>query len=176
MQFVFEDVLLNKIIRHHLLSENTKWNYASFNNITLDYVTHKFMEFCVTSSLALDNWEQSYCQTLDNKPNPSLRVLRGQLFSKGKNLNYVIVCFTQCTLFFPQFVFYCIADLFAVRYLWVVRNENKCCVVTQRAAGIRVAWLVYVRTYCVPIATVNQNKRTRFWRCPNKKHLLALLI
>ena len=25
----------------------------------------------------------------------------------------------------------------------------------------RVAWLVYVRTYCVPIATLNQNKRSR---------------
>ena len=26
---------------------------------------------------------------------------------------------------------------------------------------IRVAWLVYIRTYCVPIATLNQNKRSR---------------
>ena len=34
---------------------------------------------------------------------------------------------------------------------------------TQRAADIRVAWLVYVRTYCVPIATLNQNKRTRLF-------------
>ena len=32
---------------------------------------------------------------------------------------------------------------------------------THRAADIRVAWLVYARTYCVPIATLNQNKRTR---------------
>ena len=43
---------------------------------------------------------------------------------------------------------------------WVLGNEDKCCVVTQRAAHIRVAWLVYVRTYCVRIATLNQNKRT----------------
>ena len=55
-----------------------------------------------------------------------------------------------------------IADLFAERYLWVVCNEDKCYVVTQRAASdIRVAWLVYVRMYYVPIATLNQNKRTR---------------
>ena len=80
-------------------------------------------------------------------------------------------------MFFAKFVFYCIADLFAVRYLWVVCNEDKCCVVTQRAADIRVAWPVYVRTYCVPIATVNQNKRTRLLDLgdPNKKYLLALL-
>ena len=48
----------------------------------------------------------------------------------------------------------------AVRYLYVC-NEDKCCVVTQSAADIRVAWLVHVRTYGVSIATLNQDKRTR---------------
>ena len=28
-------------------------------------------------------------------------------------------------------------------------------------ANIHVTWLVYVRTYCVPIATLNQNKPSR---------------
>ena len=54
-----------------------------------------------------------------------------------------------------------IAYLFVVCYLWVECNEDKCCVVTQRATDVRVAWLVYVRTYCVTIATLNLNKRTR---------------
>ena len=57
-------------------------------------------------------------------------------------------------------ILFSIVDLFAVRYLWVVCNEDKCCVVTQRAADICVAWLDSVRTYCVPIATLNQTKRT----------------
>ena len=30
-----------------------------------------------------------------------------------------------------------------------------------RVADISVTWLVYVRTYCVPIATLNQNERSR---------------
>ena len=30
-----------------------------------------------------------------------------------------------------------------------------------RVADTRVAWLVYVRTCCVPIATLNQNERSR---------------
>ena len=30
-----------------------------------------------------------------------------------------------------------------------------------RVGDILVAWLVYVRTYCGPIATLNQNKRSR---------------
>ena len=42
--------------------------------------------------------------------------------------------------------------------------EDNCCVVTHRAADIRVAWLVYARTYCAPIATLNQNKR--IWATP----------
>ena len=53
-----------------------------------------------------------------------------------------------------------IADLFALRHLWVVCHKDKCCVVTQHIADIGVAWLVYVCTYCVPIAFFNQNKRT----------------
>ena len=64
-------------------------------------------------------------------------------------------------------------NLFAVRFLWNVCNEDKCCVVTDHMADIRVPWFVYVRTYCVPIATLNQNKRTRlflyFGRRSNKK-------
>ena len=32
-------------------------------------------------------------------------------------------------------------DLFAVRYLWDVCNEGKCCFVTRRAADIPVASL-----------------------------------
>ena len=31
--------------------------------------------FWVTSSLALDNWEQKNCQTLGNKPNPSTPII-----------------------------------------------------------------------------------------------------
>ena len=61
-QLVYEVILLNKL-RNHLLSENMQWNYASFN-VTLNYLMHEIMEFCATSSLALDNWEQKYCQTI----------------------------------------------------------------------------------------------------------------
>ena len=85
-------------------------------------------------------------------------------FPKGK-FELFNSLFHSVYLVFPKSLF-SIADLFAVRYLWVVCNEDKCCVVTQRAANIFAslglfAWLVYVRTYCVPIATLNQNKRTR---------------
>ena len=52
-------------------------------------------------------------------------------------------------------------NFFAVRYLWDVRNEDRCCVLTHRAVDICVAWLVYVRTHCVSIATSNQNKSSQ---------------
>ena len=83
MQLVYEVILLDKIVRDHLLSENMLWNYVPFS-VTLNYLMHEIMEFCMTSFLALDNWEQKYCQTLGNKPNLSHHVLRGRLFSKGK--------------------------------------------------------------------------------------------
>ena len=45
MQLVYEVILLDKILRSHLLSVN----------VTLNYLMHEIMEFSVTSSLALDN-------------------------------------------------------------------------------------------------------------------------
>ena len=83
MQLVYGVILLSTSLRNHLLSENIHWNYASLN-VTLNYLMHQIMIFCVTSSLALDIWELKYCQTLSNKPNSSHRVLQGRLFSKGK--------------------------------------------------------------------------------------------
>ena len=72
-------------------------------------------------------------------------------------------------VFFFQKILFPVADLFALRYLWIVCNKDKCCVMThaQRAADIRVAWLVYARTYCVPITTLNQI--TLFGRRPNNR-------
>ena len=58
------------------------------------------------------------------------------------NLNYIILCFTQCTLFF-QYVCFLLLFFFAVRYLWDVCNEDKCSVVTHRQTFASLAnWLV----------------------------------
>ena len=119
-----------------------QWNYASFN-VTLNYLMHEMMEFCATSSLALDNWEQKYCQTI--------RTLcrEEDYFPKGKfklfNSLFHSVASVQL-FFFKKFAFYLdsIGNLVAVRYLWEVCNVDKCCVVTQGAADIHVAWLVYL--------------------------------
>ena len=50
-------------------------------------------------------------------------MLRGQLFSK-ENLNYLIVCITQCTLFFQHFFLFSIANMFS-RALSVENNVTK---------------------------------------------------
>ena len=62
---------------------------------------------------------------------------------QGKHLKYLVICLTQCTLFFNTFVFY-IASLFAVRFLWEVCNKDKCCVLTHHAADTRVAFLAHL--------------------------------
>ena len=61
---------------------------------------HEIMEFCLTYSLALDNWEQKF---LSNSWQYAKRLFNG-LFHSG----YLV---------FPKCLF-SIADLFAVRYLW----------------------------------------------------------
>ena len=94
-------------------------------------------------------------------------------FPKGK-FKLFNGLFHSVYLVFPKSLF-SIANLLAVRYLWDVWdecNEDKRCVVTQRAADIPVAWLVYVSTYCVPIATLNQNKP--FGRRPNNNQFSPL--
>ena len=79
-------------------------------------------------------------------------------FPKGK-FKLFNSLFHSVYFVFPKSLF-SIADLFTVRHLWVVCNEDNA-VLWYCVADIRVAWLVYVRTYWVPIATLNQNKRTR---------------
>ena len=156
MQFVFEDILLNKIIRNHLLSGNMH------HLIMLPLLSHAKDHGTLRDIFGARQPRAK--KKLSNSwqwAKPFTPCAARTIIFQRKNLNYLIVCFTQCTLFLPKFVFSCIADLFALRCLWVVCDEDKCCVVTQRAGDIRVARLVYVRTYCVPIATVNQNKRTR---------------
>ena len=69
---------------------------------------------------------------------------------------------------FPK-SWFSIADLFAVRYLWVACNEDKCCVVTHGAADIRVAWLVTfarIRAYC-NFESKQANSITLFGPHPN---------
>ena len=94
-------------------------------------------------------------------------------FLKGKSK--LFNSFTE-PCFFNTFV--SIADLFAVPYLCDAYkcNEDKCCVLTNRLEDILLAslglftWLVYVRTYCVPITTLNQNKRFRLLYRPNNNN------
>ena len=122
-------------------------------------ISCKITEFCVKSFLALENLEQKYVKLLEISQTIHTVCCEDDYFPKGK-FELFNSLFHSVYLVFPKSLFP-IADLFAVRYLFVVCYEDKYCVVTQRAADIRVAWLVYVRTYCVPIATLNQNKRTR---------------
>ena len=100
-----------------------------------------------------------FCQTLDNMPNHShfFVCCEEDYIPKGKCKSFNSLFHSVYLVYFFSERLFSIADLFAVRYLWVVCNEDKCCVVTRCAADIRVAWLVYVRMYCVPIATLNQN-------------------
>ena len=66
---------------------------------------HEIMEFCVTSSLALDNWEQKILSTSWQWAKPLTPCAARTIIFQRENLNYSIVCFTQCTLFFQKVCF-----------------------------------------------------------------------
>ena len=114
-------------------------------------------------------WHLLWCSTTESKNIVKLLAVSQTIhtvcceddyFPKGKFKFFLNSLFRSVYLVFTKSLF-SIAYLLVVCYLWVECNEDKCCVVTQRAADIHVAWLVYARTYCVPIATLNLNKRTR---------------
>ena len=91
-------------------------------------------------------------------------VLRGQLFSNGKISIFNRFFHSVYLVFFNTFIFYCwfVCRALAVgrivirinAVLWHIRQR------TFRSLGL-FTWFVYLRTYCVPIATLNQNKWSR---------------
>ena len=142
------------------------------------FISSTTTQFCVISFLAFDNWGQKYCETLGHKPLlainstekgqwpvPIIRdknihavCCKDNYVFQRENLNYLIICFTWCTLLFQYVCF--LLPICLPCFSWgAYCNEGKCCFATHRAVDISVAWLVYVRTYCVPIATLNQSER-----------------
>ena len=68
-------------------------------------------------------------------------------FQRENFKNYLVVCFTQCTLF-VQYVWF----LLPTHYLWDPCNEDECCALTHRAADIPVASLglfTFARIACL---------------------------
>ena len=84
---------------------------------------HKIIEFCVTSSLALDNWYivklLAISQTIHTV------CCEDDYFQKG-NFKLFNSMFQSVYLVFSKKFFFSFGNLFAVRYLWVVWNEGKC--------------------------------------------------
>ena len=96
---------------------------------------------------------------------------------QNENLNYVTVCFTSSAYLLFSIRLFSIADLFTVRYMCDVCNEDKCYIVTHRAADVRVAWLFWLlaclrsdvlRAYCI-FESKQAISITLSGRRPNKK-------
>ena len=160
MQLVYEVILLNKIVGNHLLSENMQY-YASFNGTIIISCTRSW-NFA---------WHLLWCLKTESKNIVKLLTISQPIhivcceddyFPKGK-CKLLIVCFTQCTLFFQKVFFLmpiCLpCDIwgsYVTKINAVLRHSAR-----QTFASLGLfTWLVYVRTYCVPTATLNRNKRT----------------
>ena len=109
---VYEVILLDYILRNYLLSKNMQWNYASFN-VTLKIISctrswnfawHLLWRLTTESKniiklLAISRTIHTVCCKDDYFPKGKFK-----LFKLLLNL-YLIVCFTQCTLFFQKVCF-----------------------------------------------------------------------
>ena len=93
----FEDLSLSKILRNHFLSENRQRNYVSFN-VTLNYLMHEIMECCVTSFVALDNWEQKLLSNSWQDAKLCTPCAATTLIFPRENVNCLILCFTQLSV------------------------------------------------------------------------------
>ena len=141
------------------------------------FIACTITEFPVTSSLALNNWGQKYCQTLGKKPNPC----KGQwpealwcednYFPKG-NFQLFNSLFHSCTLFLQSVCFLLLICLCVICGTYVSRINAVSWHIarwTFASPGL-FTWFVYVRTYCVRTITL-------FGRRPNKKRdVLAKLL
>ena len=106
MQCVYEVILLYKISRNHLLSENMQWYYRSFN-VTLNYLTRSLTRSLnlrdiffgarqLRATMLSDSWQWA---------KPFTPCAARTIIFQRENLTYLIVCFTQCTLFFQKVCF-----------------------------------------------------------------------
>ena len=129
------------------------WNNSLFISCTIT-------EFCMTP-LALDNWRQKYCHIVTfislffwGGGGLSLRFFNWFIASNFFVPALLGIVFRFCNVF--QIVKVGSSTLLtklSFRHgFYLVR--------VVRVTDVHVAWLVYVRTYCVPIVTLNQNNRS----------------
>ena len=164
------------------------------------FVSRTITKVCVTSSLALKNWGQKYFQILGirhyrqwivgtiKKGNDRYLWSGVKTFTpcaartiifQRESLNYLIA-FTRCTLPF-QYVCFLLPICLPCVSCGTYCNAHKWCVVTHRAADIRLAWLVLnsclrshvLRAYC-NFESKQVNLITLFGRRPNNNRTNCL--
>ena len=98
----YEMILLNKILRYHLLSEYLQWNYASFNvtliHLMLDHGIFRdiFGSQQLRAKILSNSWQEA---------KPVQRAMTSSYGLRKKTFNYFIVRFTQCISFFQYVCF-----------------------------------------------------------------------
>ena len=159
------------------------WEITSFPKICNEITHHSMLPLIISCTRSWNfAWHLLWCSTTESKNIVKLLAIsqtchtvccEDDYFPKEKFKFFLNSLFPSVYLVFKKGLF-SIAYLFVVRYLWVECNEDKCCVVTQRAADIHVAWLVYLaclsshvlRTYC-NFESKQANSFTLFGRHPN---------
>ena len=170
MQLVYEVILLNKILSNHFLSENSQWNYASFN-VTLNYLMH-----CTRSwNFA---WHFLWRSTTEGTNIVKYLAISQAIFtvcceddyfSKGK-FKLFNSLFHSVYLVFPVSLF-SIADLFAVRYLWsYVTKVNAVLWRSARQTFASLGLFTFARIACLLQLWIKKRELDNsIWATPIKK-------
>ena len=143
MQLVYEVILPKKVLR----------NITSFPKICNEIMHHSMLPLIISCTRSWNfAWHLLWRSTTEGKDVVKFLAISQTIHTKCA----ATVCFTQCTLFFQKVCFLlkiCLPCVICGTYV------SKINAVLWRSARQSFAslglftWLVYVRTYCVPIAS-----------------------
>ena len=170
MQFVFEDILLNKIIRNHLLSENMH-HLIMLPLLIIHAQDHGILRdiFFGTRQLRAKKKLSNSWQWAKPFTPCAARTIIFKLFNSL--FHWVYLVFSKVC-----FLLYCRIVCRALSVGRMKRRQMLCCDTARSRHSRRSACLRshVLRAYC-NCESKEANSITRFGRGPNKKHLLALL-
>ena len=147
---IFFDRFTFKFLKNHRL-------LSKINTVSLRFISLSFPSKKSSSERACPYWQWIVCTVKKRNDwyqwfveKPFTPCASRTIIFQRENLKYLIVCFTQCTLFF-QYVWFLLPCVICGTY---VTRKMLGRDTSRSRHSSRVALLVYVRTYCVPIATI----------------------
>ena len=158
LRLVYEIILLNKILRNYLLSENMPWimHHSMLPLIISCTRSWNFASHLFVKLLAISETIYTVCCEEDYFP-------KGKFKLFDCFFHYAPCFFRKVCFLLPICLPFVICGSYARQ--------------TFASLGLFTCnWLAYIRTYCVPIATLNQNKWSRLLYLDDAQIINSILV